>query len=1669
MSDPTVSSASQSASVFVDQTGASVGVLPEGDVSEPWDDSFAEDPSFVFPRYVAFDLELSETSGVCVDMGAIDSSGKRFHGTVSADFRAFLKDAVAIGGHNVVGFDLCRAAYLFDDVHVPVFDTLLLSSVLFPYRRKHSLQKLPKRRAGERSNPLFDAERSAGLLPKLVSAWYALEIQERRILADLLGDVPGFAGFFRILGIQPMTGRNVTAAIRTVFGGKLCTSAPIDEYVAKQRMALGCVLCIIAVAERIGTSFPTLPAWLKNRCPEIDSMVVALRSTVCKASNCVYCRRHTDVVAGLKEFFGFPSFRVYEGDTESLQEKAALAAVQGESLLAIFPTGGGKSITFQLPALMAGRDAGGLTVVISPLQSLMKDQVDNLESKDIHAAVTINGLINPLERKAAFQEIEDGHASLLYISPEALRSSSIRRILDTRRIERFVIDEAHCFSAWGHDFRVDYLYIGEFLKVWSQKTGRTIPVSCFTATAKAKVVQDICDYFERKLGVRLSLFRTQAVRRNLFYRVELIENADKKYARIRQLLERSTCPAIIYTNRHKSTEELAERLRTDGFQALPYHGGMEPSEKIENQEKFLKDEVRIMVATNAFGMGVDKKDVGLVIHHDISSSLENYVQESGRAGRDERIKADCYILFSEDDLDRHFSLLASTKLSMADVQQVWQAVKRLTRFNRETAISSLEIAREAGWDRDNDLIHTGITAAIAALEEAGYLRRKNNAVKVFATDLPKRTYGEGLQAIEKDWALGEKVSIFDSIEEKVTAGRVLNSLFSRRYTASESNNGKPVAQVDYVADRLGLKTDDVIAAVTKLRTLGILSDDEDMRAVLALTVPGMKKRLKKIAELERALVEHAAAANLPDHHPTGVVHLHAVNAAIEDARGGESVGIPEIKRILLNMHYYGLLDCRKTNASDYFEIRLRVSEEKALEAIEKQEERASRTFEWFGALPAQAFGDGGKSSLVNFSLVKLVKALNDTSTLFDKKMSHRDVEKLLYFLHRAGILTIDGGFVVQYLPMRIERLVLDNRRRYLKKDYAFLDDHYREKIRQIHIVGEYAKLMLNDIETAQTYVRDYFDLPVEEFVEKYFAGRRRIEIERNMSPKLYQKLVGSLSEAQEEILLSDAQHIVVAAGPGSGKTRVLVQKLAHLMLDENVRAEQLLMLTFSRAAATEFKSRLFDLYGPGARFVTIRTFHSYAFDLLGRPGTIDASEHVVQKAVEAIRNDRVEPAKITATALVLDEAQDMDGEEFALVEALMERNDGMRVLAVGDDDQNIYEFRDADSAHFASLKSRYDAEWFELVDNWRSLPAIVETANRFAESIRDRMKSKPIRSVREGTGEVKVVQYSAGSLESAVAEQVIADRRKGRTAVLVRTNDEASRIYGLLQKAGVPSQLVRNEQKMRLGDLLEMRTYTKVLFNDETKASFDDEDWARADRALKRFHERSRWYPLIKTYIRKFRKIAAGNVFASDWEDQKREARFEDLFDPEKGTVFVSTYHGAKGREFEHVHCLLSQAKNLSEENKRAIYVALTRAKDSLVVHTTGDFLPGFAVDGLVRVEDGKDRPPPETLLVPLGYSDVYLSFADPKTETYIRQMLRPGDALEVKPFRKWPVGFWSGGWCVSVPSKAFSAKLAGIYAKGYVIERGEVQFVVIRTDMETRELHTVLLPTLTLRRLPRR
>ncbi|MBR6618446.1 MAG: RecQ family ATP-dependent DNA helicase, partial [Oscillospiraceae bacterium] len=1521
---------------------------------------------------IFIDSEINPQSGEIFDLGAVSTDKHQLHTANRQQFSEFISDYVFIGGHNILAHDLQYLRESVDGIAEKQYiDTLLLSPLLFPVKQSHALLKDDKLLTDALNNPLNDAIKSLELFYDECNAFAELPPELQQIYFGLLHDREGFAAFFDYMEYhaEPET----ESLIRSAFSGMICEHAILHEMIMNHPLELAYCLAAIAADDR----HALLPPWVRRNYPVTETYLHLLRNRVC-ADGCTYCRHMLDVRVKLKEIYGYDSFRTYNG--EPLQEKAAQAAVERKSLLAIFPTGGGKSITFQLPALMAGETTGGLTVVISPLQSLMKDQVDNLKNLGIADAVTVNGLLSPIERAEALERVESGLATLLYLSPESLRSRTIEKLLLSRYVARFVIDEAHCFSAWGQDFRVDYLYIGDFIKSLQEKKRMqgNIPVSCFTATAKQKVVSDIREYFKQKLDLDLELFATDAARTNLRYEVLYKATDEEKYSTLRHLIEQRNCPTIVYVSRTKRTFELAAKLTADGFSARPYNGKMESTEKIANQEAFISGEVQIIVATSAFGMGVDKKDVRLVVHYDISDSLENYVQEAGRAGRDQSIQAECYVLFHEQDLDKHFILLNQTKLSISEIQQVWKAIKDLCRGRNFIRRSPLELARQAGWDDSAGDVETRVKTAVSALETAGYIKRGQNVPHIYATGILVKDMAEASERIHASYRLTD--------QQKQNALRIMKMLISSR-SINGAMGDEAESRIDYISDLLGIEKRDVLDAVQYMREDGLLADTQDLTAYIKRTDTRNKSAqiLNRFAALERFLLSIC----------TEQAHcflLKEINQSAEQQ--GLKSTVRNIKTVL---YYWTIRHCieKVYNTSDkYVDILFQLPIDELRLKVEKRLELASFLVDYLYEKAAESPVNAKEETLVQFSVLELQNAYAERPTLTQAEhVSFEEIQDALLYLAKIDALQLDGGFLVLYQAMEIRRIEMDNRIKYKVEDYRQLNEFYKQKIQQIHIVGEYANMMVRDYQEALQFVNDYFQMDYKLFLAKYFKGDRLGEINRNITPEKYRQLFDSLSETQRKIIDDDtSKYIVVTAGPGSGKTRVLVHKLASLLLLEDIKHEQLLMLTFSRAAATEFKQRLAELIGNAAHFIEIKTFHSYCFDLLGKVGSLEHSENIVRDAAAMIRNGEVEEGRITKTVVVIDEAQDMDVHEYALVEALMERNEDMRVIAVGDDDQNIYEFRGSDSGHLKSLIDVHGAKQYDLLDNYRSCRSIVALANRFVRNIQRRLKTEPIHAVSSEEGIVRLIRHTSPNLEYPVVNNLQSNPTDGTVCVLTSTNAEALRVTGLLKKMGIPARLIQSNDGFNLYDIAELRMFLKLISKTNTPI-ISEECWHDAIERLKTLYAGS---DCLEWCMNLFAAFAAVNEkkYRSDLESFIRESQYADFCNADHSEVVVSTIHKAKGREFDAVYMLLNQVCFRTDEIRRQIYVGMTRAKKALYIHYNNHAFDDYAED--VQTDEIQ-YPEPSELILQLTHRDVFLDYFD---KPGIKQMVlrhKSGDCLYLR------------------------------------------------------------------------
>ncbi|GAB1356774.1 DNA helicase RecQ [Cloacibacterium sp. Arc13] len=357
--------------------------------------------------------------------------------------------------------------------------------------------------------------------------------------------------------------------------------------------------------------------------------------------------KHEDLTSALKKYFGFSTFK-------GRQEEIISTLLSGNDVFVLMPTGGGKSLCYQLPALLSE----GTAIVVSPLIALMKNQVDAINGISAEEGVghVLNSSLNKTQTKQVFDDIKSGKTKLLYVAPESLVKEEYLNFLKEIKISFVAIDEAHCISEWGHDFRPEY----RNLKLIIDKIAK-VPVIALTATATPKVQDDI----QKTLGMNNALvFKDSFNRPNLYYEIRPKVNVDREIVKF--INQHKGKSGIVYCLSRRKVEEFSQLLQVNGINALPYHAGLDQKTRVANQDKFLMEEADVIVATIAFGMGIDKPDVRFVIHYDIPKSLESYYQETGRAGRDGG-EGHCLAFYDPKDIEKLEKFLAQKPVSEREI------------------------------------------------------------------------------------------------------------------------------------------------------------------------------------------------------------------------------------------------------------------------------------------------------------------------------------------------------------------------------------------------------------------------------------------------------------------------------------------------------------------------------------------------------------------------------------------------------------------------------------------------------------------------------------------------------------------------------------------------------------------------------------------------------------------------------------------------------------------------------------------------------------------------------------------------------------------------------------------------------------------------------------------
>ncbi|MDJ0869070.1 MAG: RecQ family ATP-dependent DNA helicase [Myxococcota bacterium] len=1478
-------------------------------------------------------------------------------------------------GHNLHRFDRPAIAERWPDspvLQMPTLDTLELSVLAFPRRPYHRLVKDDRLVRDARPNPVSDVRASERVLEDAVAAWEPSPLISH-------ADIPEHAreGWRRLYEQNgwPWQPKD-PLDLRKRWHGRVCTNSPrlsspgID-------MALVMLDAWLGVQDETGS---VLPRWVRETWPQIRTLARDLRATACQDPSCAWCSTNLCPDHWLREVFGFESFREEPalGDGTSLQRDLVARGLRGQSTFGILPTGGGKSLCFQVPAEARYRLLGQLTVVVSPLQSLMKDQVDSLQGRIPHARAIYSGLPSLL-RPQVLEEVRAGSCGLLYLSPEQLRNPGIVRLLKSREIGAVVFDEAHCLSQWGHDFRTDYPYVLHAIRRITQ-TGPMPPVFLFTATTQPDATREIVEHTREHSGHDVELVDGGSARVNLRYEVRQVPPPARVDAAVDLLQEHlGDGSAIVFCGTRNQTEEVAVQLTTRGYPAEHYHAGLDADVRRQRQDAFIRGEIRVITATNAFGMGVDKDDVRLVVHLDMPSSLEAYLQEAGRAGRDGHA-ATATLLWAPGDAEPRFSLAAMADLSGEDLRAIWRAIQQLPAARYEHLERRVVTPREllfqealAGrFDPEDAQEETRVKAAVNWLERARVLQRTENQTRVF-TGRPR---------------LPTLAQAFDVVE-------------SLDLAPPKAERWKTVLRRVYGAGDEGLSADDIAVLCMEMsyddpleggvRILGILSQMVDRRLLTAgqtftaiLSHGVFDSSVRRLARW-RAWEEQILDAVEEQADGTEWVHLRPIAERLTSI---EAACTPDDVARLLRTWWTAGDGLTHQNGAPEFRSRRGETGRLTLEA------KLAHVRKWLGtrqiiadqclrALVDLAKGTGSQV-LVSTDLEHLVSAVERDMLLKARLHSVPDaVRSAVGWLHALRIVTVQNGLAVFRTAMQVDRdpawPKLGDQE--AQQATAALAAHQEHKVLRVHVMDAWARHMLANSDVGEAFRADWFASPIQDFTRKWFPGRKQ-QIARPTTPESYDAIVTSLKdEAQQKIVTRDIRrnHLVLA-GPGSGKTRILVHRVAWLLRCHRVRPREVLVVCYTRANALELRRRLFELVGRDARFVTIQTIHAVAISMvgihrLGADGDLTL-ETCLPVAAAMLRGETMEAAEQTRQRdallrgfnyLFVDEYQDIDAAKYELLSAIAGRamegdQRKLRVFAVGDDDQAIYAWDGASSDFIRSFEQDYQAKRFIVPHSYRSPKAILDMAQTLLEPLPDRLKQgtwltvDPARAGDPNVGRWAAehpelrgryawhrsgsVQVAAGRLMETVRRWVGVGIEPASIGVHARTRPTGlHRLRVAAEAARIPfAWTLPGDSSIPMSRIREVATLSDWL---RPEGDRDERISAGAVREQIRQLADGPWRDSLHDWLEPF---AGRSLTRAQWQYElivwaqlERRARVLG-----KG-VHLGTMHSAKGLEFDHVMLLDDGTVADTPEERRLLYVALTRARRSLQIFSPRDPSPVFA------------------------------------------------------------------------------------------------------------------------------
>lgn len=1444
---------------------------------------------------VFLDLEVQ---GDALRVGAMVSGGQPWLFTAEhlSQVEQVVPRVPLLIGHNLRRFDLphlerLTGATFPGALDARVIDTLELSSLAFPGEPSQALDKLYREHT-LLSDPVEDCLESALVYARCVPALEALPPLVRAVARQVLplgatrDLIPDGEADWTILEALPL--QSDWAGLQAHYEG----------LPGRSWAHLGAVVFLHWLL-RSGDPASRRPAWISQ---EFPSFLAAEEAAFPPGWPAEALRRE------LQSFYG-PAYDFRDGQLEIVR-----SLLGGEVVpLGLLPTGGGKSLCFQFPALLLSKYHRALTVVVSPLQALMEDQVMNLRLALPgwgERAAFLASSQSPLEQRRILEDVWAGRTDLLYVSPERLQNAGVQRLFRHRQPALWVLDEAHTLSQWGMDFRPDFLRIPQVIR--EIHAGGSVPLVGFvTATATLKVVQDLETRFVAELGDvlgrpmrRVPDTTTFQWRSEIQTEVQVVAHGDRLNVITRVLTERrGQGVAIVYVRSRALCESHAEALERAGLRAAPYHARIPAAEKLRVLQAFKDGELDAVVATNAFGMGIDRPGIHTVIHAGPPSAPEAYLQEIGRVARQPGEQGRALMLWDERDFMQAFRLESEGRLGGPKaLKDCWDLVKkRLDLPPNARWVSSLEFGDILSRE-DPEELTTQARVALFALESYNLVREGEKQ--------PARLH---LRLLESSAAPG------------VDALPLLTLLRARGHRAGE----EVTLDVRETALLAGLRLQKIVAAARQL----VRSGHASWSYPVALRARrGARTQLDACHASLRAF-----AAHLRDHPDADLTRLHLQPVGEDVRRRHRQATLLTALRVLQ------ALDVARSRR-DTFHVHLQPVQE--------------------GARPAQWLADTEERwTGVRALADDLIRRLNDLPAGEALELNAADLDAQ-YEAELGGLDALEALYAVQYLGLAnvargesetgsVFYLQRGERRAYNKAAFRPLEAHYADRARRLHVMRHL--LQQPDEATRIELLRDYFTVPLETFCQRHLPHPDAAATPQ--IPEQRERILGGLSEAQLRVVTDDeSRAILVLAGPGSGKTRTIVHRVANLVALRDVNPERVLVLAYNRTAVAEVRERLSALLGGTGLHVDVLTFHGLARKLTGlserdAPRDRPAEDRFTWLIEQAVAQLREQPAPYQY--VLVDEYQDIKGAEYDLVTLLAsfdrsgaqdgaeedDREQPGYLVAVGDDDQNLYSFQGASIEFIRRFRQDYDIpkeKVVSLLANYRSRPRLVEAANAFIESAlpaEARLKGVAgrVTSVPDGQGDVRIGRYrhryhAALGLARAAAELIQAGTPPHEMAVLAREWTHLHEVQHALREAGVPYQLYNVHDQLRPAGSLIGAALRDALTAQPDAPAVDAHATLDALRTQLGLSAEDRAWPAILHATQDLGDTTWG-ALALRIDAAKPLAR---------GGVVLSTYHSAKGSEFDHVFVLNEGLRrhglHAPPDDTRALYVALTRARQSVTL-----------------------------------------------------------------------------------------------------------------------------------------